>query len=96
MKIIEKVSIRELQHNFSNYLEIAKIKPLLVTKHGRDEIVLVNPNQYKIVKNKTIKKTSEDIMASPFIGVHKNKKEWKGKTSVEIANELRRQAWYGK
>jgi len=95
MSDVEKVSVRELQHKLSNYLELAKVKPLLVTKHGKDEVILVNPKQYKIVKTKTKKKTVKDIMVSPFIGMYKNKREWKGKSSVEIANELRKKAWYG-
>ena len=95
MSDVEKVSVRELQHKLSNYLELAKVKPLLVTKHGKDEVILVNPKQYKIVKTKTKKKTVKDILASPFIGMYKNKREWKGKSSVEIANELRKKAWYG-
>ena len=96
MKNIEKISVRDLQHKLSSYLEVAKIKPLLVTKHGKDEVVLVNPKQYKIVKTKTKKKTTKDIMASPFIGMYKNKREWKGKPSVEIAEELRKKVGYGK
>ena len=75
MSDVEKVSVRELQHKLSNYLELAKVKPLLVTKHGKDEVILVNPKQYKIVKTKTKKKTVKDIMVSPFIGMYKNKRE---------------------
>ncbi|SRR3989304_6968824 len=95
MKVIEKVSIRNLQHKLSDYIELAKVKPLLVTKHGSDVVILVNPNQYKIVKSKVKKKTSKDIMVSPFIEMFKNKKEWKGKSPIKIAEELRKKAWYG-
>ncbi len=96
MKIIDKVSVRELQHKLTNYLEIAKIKPLLVTKHGRDEVVMLNPKQYKLVKNKAKKNNLVNIMSSPFIGMYKERKAWKNKSSVKIAQELREKAWYGK
>ena len=95
MKVIEKVSVRELQHKLSNYLDLAKIKPLLVTKYGGGEIVLINPKRYKIVKSKINKKTIKDLLLSPFIGMHKHRQDWKNKSSVEIANELRKKAWYG-
>lgn len=92
---IRKVSTRELQHNLSNYLEIAKNKPILITKYGKEEAILVNPKQYKIAKLKSKKKKIQDIMSSPFIGIHRNKKDWQNKSSVQIASELRTKAWYG-
>lgn len=96
MKIFDKVSVRELQHKLNSYLEIAKIKPLLITKYGRDEVVMLNPKQYKVVKNKVKKKNPVNIMSSTFIGMHKNRKDWENKSSVKIAQELREKAWYGK
>jgi hypothetical protein len=48
------------------------------------------------MKKKVKKKTMMNIMSSPFIGMNKNKKGWKGKSSVKIAQELREKAWYGK
>lgn len=92
---IRKVSIRELQHNLSDYLEIAKNKPILVTRYGKEEAVLVNPKHYKIAKIKPENKNMQDIMSSPFIGFHRNKKNWKNKSSVQLTNKLRTKAWYG-
>ena len=56
---------------------------------------MINPKQYKIAKIKSKRKKSQNIMLSPFIGVNKNKKEWKIKSAIDIANDLRKNAWYG-
>jgi len=93
---IKKVPVRELQHHLSDYLEIAKVQPLLITRYGREEIILINSDQYNISKIKVKKKNVGNLMTSQFIGMHSNKKQWRSKTSVEIANELRREAWYGR
>lgn len=90
-----KVSVRELQHNLSSFLELVKSKPLTVTRYGKEEVVLVNPRQYKITRKKTKKGLKKDIMSSAFIGMNREKKSWKGKTSSQIAGELRKRAWYG-
>ena len=96
MNDLIKVTVRELQHKLSDYLEIAKVKPILVTKNGKNAAIVVNPNNFKIVEMKEKKKSLDDIMSLPFIGMHKNKKEWKGKSTNQITAELRRKAWYGK
>jgi len=91
----KKVSTREFQHNLSDYLEIAKNMPVLITRYGKEEAVLINPKHYKIAKLKSKKTNLQNIMSSPFIGLHKNKKDWQKKSSVQIANELKIKAWYG-
>lgn len=96
MTELTKVSVRELQHKLAEYLEIAKVKPLLVTKHGKDSVILANPKNYKIVKTNEKKNNLENIMSHPFIGMHKNRKDWKNKSTAKIAEELRYKAWYGK
>lgn len=96
MQNLRNVSVRELQHNLSDYLKLAKTTPLLITKYGRKEIVLINPETYRITKKKAMKKPSRDIMDSLFIGLNKNKKAWRGKTSGQIAQKLRKKAWYGR
>jgi len=93
MNGLRKVSVRQLQHNLSDFLELAKSTPLLITKYGKQEVLLVNPDQVKITK--TARRTSKDILSSPFIGMNKNKRSWKGKSSAEIAEQLRKRAWYG-
>jgi hypothetical protein len=96
MNTPREVSVRELQHNLASYLNLAKIAPLSITKYGKNEVIIVNPKDYVITKKKAIKQVKKDLMNSPFIGMHKNRKDWKGKTSVEIASKLRSDAWYGK
>ena len=91
-----KVSTRELQHNLSNYLEIARHKPIIITKYGREKAIMVNPDEFKIIKLKSKKKKAKNIMSSPFIGFYKNRKDWQNKSSVEIGNEIRVKAWYGR
>jgi len=91
-----KVSVRELQHKLSDYLELAKVKPLLVTKNGKDTAIIANPDKYKIVKTRPKKRSLDNIMSHPFIGLHKNRKDWKNKSAAKIAEELRNKAWYGK
>lgn len=92
---IRRVSTRDLAHNLADFLEIAKTMPLFITKHGREEVVMINPNQYKFEKKRSEKKRSSNIMFSPFIGFNKNNKEWENKTSIQIANNLRKSAWNG-
>lgn len=90
------VSVRDLQHNLSDYLKLVKDIPLEITKYGEKAAILVNPETYTITaKKQTGGQTAKDIMQSPFIGMHKDKKAWQGKTSVEITDELRTKAWYG-
>ena len=96
MSEIKKVSVRELQHNLADYLEIAKVQPLLITKYGREEILLINSDQYKISKTKVKKKKVGNIMTSQFIGMHRDKVDWRSKTAAEIVRELRKEAWYGR
>ena len=96
MNVLRKISVRQLQHNLSDYLELAKIGPLTITKYGKEEVVMVNPKKFKITKMVSDKKPKEDIMASTFIGMYKNKKEWRGKSSIDIAENLKNRAWYGK
>lgn len=96
MNNLRKVSVRRLQHNLSDYLDLAKTVPLLITKYGEEEAILLNPKSFKISENNRSSKSVENIMLLPFIGFHKNRKSWKTKTSAQIGAELRQDAWYGK
>jgi len=91
---IQKVPVRDFQHNLSSYLQLARSKPLIVTKYGKDEVIVMNPKQ---AVNQGSNTQSIDMQAiEDFIGMHKNRKDWQGKTTQEIADELRHNAWYGK
>lgn len=88
-----KIGSREFQHNFSKYISLSKTNPIVVTWHGRDEIMLIDPIKFDV----NIKpKKNKDIMNSKFIGMFKNNKDLKSKTTTEIATNLRKVAWYGK
>lgn len=90
---IKKVTVRNLQHNLAMYLELAKTTPLVVTKHRKDTILMVNPVSYYYAK-----KTSKIYKAkgSKFIGMHKDRKDWQGLSNNEVVDRLRSDAWYGK
>ena len=88
-----KVSSREFQHNFSKYISLSKTNPIVVTWHGRNEVMLIDPIKFDV--SIKLKKT-KDIMNSKFIGMYKNDKNLKGKTTAKIADNLRKVAWYGK
>ena len=96
MNVLRKISVRELQHNLSEYFELAKIAPISVTKHGKGEVVMLNLNKYKVIKKKSSKKDKRGIMSLGFFGMYKNRKDWKGKSTTEIAEDLRHRATYGK
>ncbi|MBI4130829.1 type II toxin-antitoxin system Phd/YefM family antitoxin [Candidatus Roizmanbacteria bacterium] len=89
---MKQVNVRELQHNLTKYLELSKAHPVLVTKYGRNEVLLINPEEYEVIEKLKKKK---DIMSSQFIGMYKNRKDWKNKSSQKIARNLREKAWYG-
>lgn len=89
-------SVRELQHNLSSLMEMAKTTPVIITKHGREEILLLNPENFKLTPIKREKIKNADIMDSKFIGFHKGNKNYQNKSSAEIATNLRKQAFYGK
>ena len=91
------VSVRDIQHNLSSYLDLAKNTPVIITKYGKETAVLVNPEKYEIKRKETYKAIRvKDIMNDEFIGIHKDRGDWKVKSSAEIANDLREKAWYGK
>ena len=87
----KKVSSREFQHNISKYITLSKVTPILLTKHGESEAMIVNPKHYTKQNNTN---TKNNIMNSDFIGMHSV--EYKNKPSTQISKNLREKAWYGK
>ncbi len=88
----KKVNIRELQHNLANYLELAKTTPLIITKHGKEEVMIFNPVKYD-VKEKV--SPTAKLKDSNFIGMYKDRKEWQGIPDHTIATKLRSDSWDG-
>ena len=93
MNELRKISVRELQHNLSDYLELAKATPLSVTKYGERQILLVNPEKYNLVEKEKLTEQKKSLLDMAFIGMHKNK--FRSKSSAELAKDLRAKAWQG-
>lgn len=91
-----QTSVRDFQHNLSKYIDLAQVRPVSVTKYGKRVVLLVNPQKYQVVEKPKIKSSSTQLMQSAFVGMHKNKKEWAGKTNLQIVDQMRKAAWYGK
>src|SRR5262245_16496174 len=47
MKAGEKVSAAEFQNNFGRYAEAARRAPVIVTRYGRDELVVLSAAEYQ-------------------------------------------------
>lgn len=89
----KRVTVRNLQHNLATYLEMAKIAPIVVTRRGKDEVLIVNPVEYSCVKNANKPRRVRD---TKFIGMYKDRKDWEGLSNSEVAGNLRSDSWYGK
>ena len=94
LNIKKETNMRDFQHKLSFYIELAKTFPITVTKHGKAVATLVNLDTHTFKKKSTQK--TEDLTKSEFVGMHKNKKGWKNKSTAKIASELRNSAWYGR
>ena len=90
---IKKITVRNLQHNLATYLEMAKATPIIVTKHRKDAILMVNPIKYDYLEQKT---RGYRVKDTDFIGMYKDRKDWKRLSNSEVANKLRDDSWYGK
>lgn len=96
MKKTKHVSLRDFHHNLSMYLGMSKINPIYITKNGKEQVVIIDPDTYEY-KKRRVKKSSLDKRdaISDFIGMYKNRKDWEGKSSSTIAAKLRKDSWYG-
>ena len=91
----KEISVRDLQHNLSMYLEMAKLYPISITKNGKNKAILIDPYFYEYKKKRRQTKSKNNLMEAEFIGMYENRKGWKNKSAFEISEELRK-AWYGK
>lgn len=89
-----KVGIRDFQHNFADHYIQAKRRPIIVTKYGRDQLIVADVDTFEL--RKIGKPTSKLTSDMEFFGMYKNRKAWKNKSSARIAMDLRKAAWYGK
>jgi len=78
------------------YLDLVKLKPISITRNGVEEAVLINPTLFKFKKVPQLSNGKpRDIMKAKFVGMYKNRRNWRGKSNSEVANGLRERAWYG-
>lgn len=47
MSTTNKITAAEFQNNSCRYMDAAKNKPVVVTRYGRDEIVLLSASEYE-------------------------------------------------
>lgn len=94
----KSASVREVQHNFAQYLDYAKNTPVTITKYGEDTAVLVNPEKYNVIRKQKTRESVdlEGILNSGFIGMYKDREDWKGRDPVKIARELNEKSLHGK
>lgn len=91
---IRQVSARSFQHNISSFLNYAVEKPVLLTRRGSKNLILLNPETYLINKKRHTKKNKwQKMLKTGFIGMYENRSDREGKSSVEIAKKLREEAW---
>ncbi|KKU31180.1 MAG: hypothetical protein UX44_C0007G0004 [candidate division WWE3 bacterium GW2011_GWA1_46_21] len=90
---IKKVAMRDLQHNLTMYVEMAKVAPVVVTKHGKEAVLMINPVKYHYMEKKNKPYRTKD---AKFIGMYKDRKDWEGLSNSDVANKLRGASWYGK
>ncbi len=89
----KKIGVRDFQHNLSRHINSVKHRPLVVTKHGEDVLLVSDPDTSELKKKQPSKiKLTLDM---PFFGMYKNRKGWKNKPTAQIARDLRKAAWYG-
>ena len=89
----KRIGVREFQHNFSKYITAVKHRPVVVTKFGRDQLIVAASDVYELKKKPdSQKKLTSDL---EFFGMYKNRRGWKDKPAARIARDLRRAAWYG-
>jgi prevent-host-death family protein len=46
MSDVKKVSAAEFQNNFGRYADAARSSPVIVTRYGRDELVVLSAEEY--------------------------------------------------
>jgi prevent-host-death family protein len=81
--------MRDFTHNTSYYVDMAQTQPVMITKHGVEVAALVPPSVVK----KTPKPKTKSLADLAFFKDFVEPEEWKGQSSADIADELRRRAW---
>jgi prevent-host-death family protein len=87
------VSIRDVSHNLAHYVEYAKTQPVVINKYKEPQAVLVSPEYLESLQKQATKpKKKMRLEDLPFFTEFVKPEDWKGKTSLQIAQELRERA----
>lgn len=87
------ISIRDATHNLAYYVEHAKTQPVVITKFKEPQAVLVSPEYLEALQKKnTEAKKKMRLEDLPFFTEFVEPEDWKGKTALQIALELRERA----
>lgn len=88
---MKSISVKDTRENLSEILELVAggNHSFIITKFGKPKAQIV-PVQKKPSKKKSFNTDSD------FVGMHKNRPDWKNKSSSQISSELRSLAWAGK
>lgn len=87
------VSVTDFRDNLADYLNAVRFEnQRVVVKKNRNIMAELVPS--KSAQNQIKKQTRRRVLPEAF-GMWKNRKEWKGLSTIEIADRLREQAWKG-
>ena len=50
------INMRQFQHSLADYIDLAQSNPLTITKYGKIKAMLINPNQFKLIRKKIDKR----------------------------------------
>jgi len=81
------VSVRDFSRNLAYYVEIVQKQNVVLTKNGIPIALITKPNN---------KKQKIPLTELEFFTKFKEPESWKGKSSAQVADELREKAWKGK
>jgi prevent-host-death family protein len=74
-----RVSVKELLRNFSRLSDKALSEPVIITKNGRDRLVLVSIEEYSMLRDMTGGASAPDSAVDPGADVEEGISETKPK-----------------
>ena len=74
-----RVSVKELLRNFSRLSDKALSEPVIITKNGRDRLVLVSMEEYSMLSDMTSGASAADSAVNPEADVEERVSETKPK-----------------
>jgi prevent-host-death family protein len=73
-----RISASELSRNFSQYCDVALTRPLIVTKNGRDRLVLLSMDEYEMLRDLITEKALPGAEAKPAAPPRRAKRSAQG------------------